>query len=102
MPRPCLGKRRFRREDGDARRGWKTKFTVNVTVICDDLSSYFLFSNDSNGWLMGRKLIKGLGMRGDLALENGVFVRPGQGLQVAREAESRPQSVVILLGWLEF
>jgi len=51
---------------------------------------------------MGHKLIKGLGMRGDLALENGVFVRPGQGPQVAREAESRPQSVVILLGWLEF
>ena len=36
---------------------------------CDDLSSYFLCSNDSNGALMGLKLIRGLGMRGNLVLK---------------------------------
>jgi len=45
--------------------------------VSDDLSSYFLCSNDSNRALMGRKLIRGLEMRGNLVLENGVCVRPG-------------------------
>jgi hypothetical protein len=66
---------RFRREDGDAGRGWKAMFTVHVTPGRDDLSSYFLCSNDSNGVRSGRKFIRGLGMRGDLTFENGVCVR---------------------------
>ena len=38
--------------------------------VSDDLSSYFLYSNDSNGVFVGCKLIRGLGMRGNLVLEN--------------------------------
>jgi len=73
-----------------------------VTVTRDDLSSYFLCGNDSNGVLMGRKLIRGLGMRGNLALENGVRAGFGQSPQVAREAKSRPESVLVLLSGREF
>ena len=43
--------------------------------VFDDLSSYFLCSNDSNDMRVGRKLIKGMGMHGKLAHENGVCVR---------------------------
>ncbi len=49
----------------DARSGWRPKFTVYVTAVCDDLSSYFLYSNDSNRMLVRRKLLIGLGMRGN-------------------------------------
>ena len=38
--------------------------------VSDNLSSYFLYSNDSNGVFVGCKLIRGLGMRGNLVLEN--------------------------------
>jgi hypothetical protein len=44
---------RFRGEEGDAGQGWKSMFTVDVTASRDNLSSYFLYSNDSNGVLMG-------------------------------------------------
>jgi hypothetical protein len=45
--------------------------------IFDNLSRYSLCSNDSNGMRMGRKLIRGMGMHGNLVRENGVCVRPG-------------------------
>ena len=55
---------------GTLGRGWKAKFTLHgFTMACDDLSSYLTYSNDSNGALMGLKLIRGLGMRGNLVLK---------------------------------
>jgi hypothetical protein len=65
-PRPGRGRRQFRREDGDAGRGWKPTFTVYVTATRDNVSRYFSCSNDSNGLRMGRKLIRGMGMGGNL------------------------------------
>jgi len=44
--------------------------------IFDNLSRYFLCSNDSNGIRMGRKLIRVLGMGGNLVRASGVCVRP--------------------------
>jgi len=86
----------------EASAGWKPKYTIYVTVTRDDLSSYFLYGNDSNGMLMGRKLIRGLGMRGNFVCENEVCARFGQSPQVAREADSRPESVMVLLSGREF
>src|SRR5579859_514644 len=86
----------------EASAGWKPKYTMYVSAVRDDLSSYFLYGNDSNALLMGRKLIRGLGMRGNLALENGVCARFGQSPKGAREAESRPESVMVLLSGREF
>jgi hypothetical protein len=37
--------------------------------VSDNLSSYFLCSNDSNGIHMGRKLMSGMGMHRNLARE---------------------------------
>ena len=51
-------------------------FTVYVTATRDNLSRYFLYSNDSNGMRMGRKLIRGMGMGGNLVRENGLCVVP--------------------------
>ena len=65
----------MRREDGEAQRGWKPKYTMYVTASRDNVSSYFLCSNDSNRMPMRRKLIRGLGMRENLALEDGVCGR---------------------------
>jgi hypothetical protein len=67
---------RFRGEEGGAGRGWKAIFTVNVTATCDNLSRYFLCSNDSNDMRMGRKLLSGMGMDGSLVRGNGVCARP--------------------------
>ena len=53
-------------------------FTVYVTATLDNLSSYFLYSNDSNGRNLGRKLLRGMGMHGNLVRENGVCVDPGK------------------------
>jgi|GEM_PF-3609624 len=60
----ALSAQRLRREDGDAGRDWKPMFTVYVTATLDNLSSYFLYSNDSNGVRVGRKLIRGMGIYG--------------------------------------
>ena len=60
-PRQGRGRRPFRREEGDAGRGWHPMFTVYVTATRDNFSRYFLYSNDSNGARMGRKLIRGRG-----------------------------------------
>jgi hypothetical protein len=68
---------RFPRKNGDAGRGWRSMFTVYGIGARDDLSSYFLYSNDSNGVHMRRKLITGLGMRGNLALKIGICERSG-------------------------
>ena len=76
-PRQGRGRRPFRREEGDAGRGWHPMFTVYVTATRDNFSRYFLYSNDSNGARMGRKLIRGRGMGGNLVRENGVCVRRG-------------------------
>jgi hypothetical protein len=72
-----LRTQRFRREEGDVGRGCKAMFTVYVTASRDNLSSYLLYSNDSNGVYMVRKLIRGMGMHGNLVRENGVCVRHG-------------------------
>jgi hypothetical protein len=53
-------------------------FTVHVTATSDDLSSYFLCSNESNGVGMGCELIRGLGMRGNLVREDGVRMGPAK------------------------
>jgi hypothetical protein len=63
---------RFREEDGDVGWGWESMFTVEVTATRDDVSSYFLCSNDSNGMHMRRKSIRGLEMRGNLVVEGPV------------------------------
>jgi hypothetical protein len=55
------------------------------TVTRDNLSRYFLCSNDSNGMWMGRKLIRGMGMRGNLVRENGVCVVPGKARRLRGE-----------------
>ena len=55
---------------------WKATFTVYVTATRDNLSRYFLCSNDSNGMRMGRKLIRGMGMDGNLVRGNGVCAGP--------------------------
>jgi hypothetical protein len=68
---------RLRREEGDAGQGWKAAFTVYGTASRDNLSRSFLCSNDSNGLRMACKLIRGLGMGGNLVLENGVCMRSG-------------------------
>jgi hypothetical protein len=73
-----LGTQRLRKEDGDAGRGWKPMFTVYVTATLDNLSSYFLYSNDSNGRNLRRKSLRGMGMHGNLVRENGVCVDPGK------------------------
>ena len=52
-------------------------FTVYVTATRDNLSIYFLCSNDSNSVRMGPKLIRGGGMDRNLVRENGVGVRRG-------------------------
>jgi hypothetical protein len=51
-------------------------FTVDFIAGRDDLSSYFLSSNDSNGVPMGRKLIRALGMGENLVIENDVPAGP--------------------------
>jgi hypothetical protein len=51
--------------------------TLDDTATRDNLSSYFSYSNNSNGERMGRKWIRGMGMRGNLVLENGVWARSG-------------------------
>jgi hypothetical protein len=56
--------------------GWKAMFTVYVTATRDNVSRYFLCSNDSNGVRMGRKWLRGMGMRGNLVRGNGVCARP--------------------------
>ena len=68
---------RFRKEDGDAGRGWRPMFTMYITANFDGLSSYFLCSNDSNRQHTACKLIKGMGMHGNLVRENDVCMRPG-------------------------
>jgi hypothetical protein len=50
---------------------------VYVTAWRDALSSYFLCSNDSNRVYLGRKVMVGMGMRGNLARENGGYMRSG-------------------------
>jgi hypothetical protein len=71
------GHRGFAEKRGDARRGWESMFTVDVTATRDNLSSYLLCSNDSNDVGIGCKLIRRLRMRGNLARESGVCVTPG-------------------------
>lgn len=56
----------------------------------DDLSSYFLCSNDSNGIRMSRKLIGGTGMGRNLVRENGVCARSCEAPLIPRGAKSRP------------
>ena len=63
-------------QNGKRERGWKPMFMVYVTASRDNLSRYFSCSNDSNGGRMGRKLIRGMGMGGNLVRENGVCARP--------------------------
>jgi hypothetical protein len=59
------------------RAGWKPMFTVHVTASHDNVSSYFLYSNYSNEVRLRCKLIRGMGMRGNLVRENGYCVRSG-------------------------
>src|SRR5580704_5693039 len=80
---------RFRREDGDAGRGWKPMFTVDVTATRDNLSRYLLCSNDSNGRRRGPKLIRGMGMDGNLVRGIGVCAGLGQGTYSLRERGQR-------------
>ena len=55
--------------------GWKSMLITDFTATHDNFSSYFLYSNDSNGARMRRKLIREMGMRGNLVRENGAGVR---------------------------
>jgi hypothetical protein len=60
------GVERGRVPEREERTGWEATFMVYVTATRDNLSRYFLCSNDSNGVRMGRKLIRGMGMGGNL------------------------------------
>ena len=51
------------REERGAWRSWKATFTVHFTAGRDNLSSYFLCSNDSNEVGLGSKFMELLGMR---------------------------------------
>jgi hypothetical protein len=68
------GARRGRVPEREAGRSWRPMFTVYVTATRDNLSRYSLCSNDSNGVRMGRKLVRGIGIRGNLGHENGLGV----------------------------
>lgn len=46
-------------------------FTAYITATWDNLSSYLLFSTHSNQAYMRRKLMRRMGMGGNLARENG-------------------------------
>jgi hypothetical protein len=61
----------FRGEEGETGRGWKSIFTAYFTASRDDLSSYFLCSNDSNDMHIECKLIRGMEMSGKLVGKNG-------------------------------
>ena len=52
-------------------------FTVYVSASRDNVSRYFLYSNDSNDGRMGRKLLGGMGMSGNLVREKDFGVRHG-------------------------
>jgi|HubBroStandDraft_1064217.scaffolds.fasta_scaffold553298_1 hypothetical protein len=66
-------------------------FTAYPTMTLDDLSSYFLCSNDSNGKRIGRKLNRGMGMRGNSVLENGgCGVRLSRGGSEGSEVKAPP------------
>jgi|HubBroStandDraft_5_1064220.scaffolds.fasta_scaffold1801581_1 hypothetical protein len=69
-------------------------FTVYVTATRDNLSRYFLCSNDSNGVRMGRKWLRGMGMRANLVRGNGVCAR----LVVASEGSEVKSAVCIPQG----
>jgi hypothetical protein len=71
----ALRAQRFRREEG---RGWKSMSTTRFTTTLDNLSRYYLYSNTSNDARMGRKLIRGMEMGGNLVRENGVCAGPGK------------------------
>src|SRR5580704_12374204 len=58
--------------------------------ICDNLSRYFLCSNDSNGVRMGRKLTRGMGMHGNFVCGDGVCVRLAGPRRVPTGARSSP------------
>jgi hypothetical protein len=64
-------------------------FTVYVTATRDNLSSHFSCSNDSNGLLKGRKLMRGLGMCGNLVAESGVPAGPGKARWFPRGWEAK-------------
>jgi hypothetical protein len=53
--------------------------------IFDNLSRPFLCSNDSKRLRMGRKSLRGMGMRGNLARGNGVCVRPAKARGLRQE-----------------
>ena len=68
------------RERKNSKMGSGIGLEAKVHGVCyrafDDLSIYLLCGNDSNGMRVGRKLIRGMRMRGHLVRENGVCVRP--------------------------
>jgi hypothetical protein len=69
-------------------------FTVYVTASCDNLSRYFLCSNDSNGGRMRRKWLRGRGMDRNLVRENGVCARLGQARRFSGgEVKTRTQII---------
>jgi hypothetical protein len=71
------GTQRFRRKEDNAGRRCKLMFTVNYTATLDNLSRYFLSSNNSNGVRVERNSIRGMGMEGNMVRENGVCGRDG-------------------------
>jgi len=87
-----LRAQRFRREDGDAGRGWKPMFTVYVTATSDNLSRYSLYSNDSNGVRMGPKLLRGMGMDGNFVRENCAGVGSARVRSFRGERSQNPHS----------
>jgi hypothetical protein len=70
------GAGRWRVPEWEEGAGWKAMFTVYGTATRDNVSIYFLCSNDSNGARMGRKWLRGMGMDGNLVRGNGVYARP--------------------------
>jgi hypothetical protein len=75
-----LGAVRPLAEGAWGKRVWRPTFTVYITAVCDNLSSYLLLSTHSNGTYRGRKSVRRMGMGENSGRENGQLY--GRGLEV--------------------
>jgi hypothetical protein len=68
-------------EEARGKQVWRPTFTVYVTAVWDNLSSYLLFSTHSNRTYRGRKSVRRMGMGGNSGRENGELYGRGRGLE---------------------
>ena len=80
--------------------GLKARIHNEQYQIYDNFSRYFLCSNDSNGMRVERKLIRGIGIRGDLVRKNGVCVTPAKPRDLQQYVACREAQVALgKRGW---